>query len=104
MEIVGNLLNVGDQIVRYFGYGNTAGYMFTNGLFGGNVPSKADTQNESTIGDDIDPITGYKKEEKPDPWAGMSDDDKEKEAERLFVLFDRLQKNGIIKMVPNQNS
>jgi hypothetical protein len=64
----------------------------------------APTENSTStpIGADIDPITGSIAEEKPDPWAGMSDEEKERESERLFVLFDRLQKNGVIKMVPKQ--
>jgi hypothetical protein len=54
------------------------------------------------LGEHIDPISGSIAEEKQDPWAGMSEEEKERESERLFVLFDRLQKNGVIKMVPKQ--
>lgn len=28
----------------------------------------------------------------------MTDEEKEREAERLFVLFDRLEKNGVLKV------
>jgi hypothetical protein len=32
------------------------------------------------------------------PFEEMTEDEKEQEAERLFVLFDRLEKNGVIKV------
>jgi hypothetical protein len=88
--------NLGEYFVRYFGYGNTAGYMFNNGLIG-SAPKDTTLTN---LGENIDPITGSIAEEKCDPWTGMSEEEKERESERLFVLFDRLQKNGVIKMVP----
>ncbi len=43
-------------------------------------------------------MTGRFREEKPDPFAGMTEEEKDREAERLFVLFDRLNKTGVIKM------
>ncbi|KAI9193207.1 guanine nucleotide exchange factor [Polychytrium aggregatum] len=49
----------------------------------------------------INPITGsYEQEDLKEEWNKMTDEEKEREAERLFVLFDRLNKTGIIKAVP----
>lgn len=46
---------------------------------------------------DINPITGqYVSSEKQPDFKDMTDEEKEREAERLFVLFERLKKTGII--------
>lgn len=50
-------------------------------------------------GEQIDPITGVVKEEKPP--IEMTDEEKEREAEKLFVLFDRLERSGALP--PSQN-
>ncbi|KZV81448.1 hypothetical protein EXIGLDRAFT_779695, partial [Exidia glandulosa HHB12029] len=45
---------------------------------------------------DINPITGMRVD--PNAQSGlddMTDEEKEREAERLFVLFDRLEKTGM---------
>jgi hypothetical protein len=45
----------------------------------------------------INPITGqYVSSEKVPDLKDMTDEEKEREAERLFVLFERLKKTGII--------
>lgn len=47
--------------------------------------------------EDINPITGqYVSEEKVPDLKDMTDEEKEREAERLFVLFERLKKTGIV--------
>lgn len=46
---------------------------------------------------DINPITGqYVSSEKQPDLKDMTDEEKEREAEKLFVLFERLKKTGII--------
>lgn len=45
-------------------------------------------------GTPINPITGVA--QVPVELPEMSDDEKEREAEKLFVLFDRLEKSGAI--------
>ncbi|KFY70169.1 hypothetical protein V498_10386, partial [Pseudogymnoascus sp. VKM F-4517 (FW-2822)] len=49
-------------------------------------------------GKPVNPVTGQMLESE-EPWEGpkMTREEKEREAERLMVMFDRLQKNGIIK-------
>lgn len=53
----------------------------------------------STTGDPINPITGIAQQ--PVTMSDMTDEEKEREAEKLFVLFDRLEKSGAIQ--PDQN-
>jgi Guanine nucleotide exchange factor synembryn len=87
-----------EKFVRYVGYANAAGYLFNRGIPSPleNGPIKKGNQDDN-FPDNVDPMTGKFAETKPDPWAGMSDEEKERESERLFVLFDRLNKSGIIK-------
>ncbi|KAJ3321459.1 hypothetical protein HDV06_004128 [Boothiomyces sp. JEL0866] len=87
--------NDSDQFVAYVGYGNAAGFLYNKG-----IPSKFSKSNlsEEEHDSNIDPITGTIKQDKPSPWEGMTDEEKERESERLFVLFDRLNKTGVIKV------
>jgi hypothetical protein len=50
-------------------------------------------------GQQINPITGIV-DEKPNT-SDMTDEEKEQEAEKLFVLFDRLEKSGAIPASQN---
>ncbi|RPA82028.1 hypothetical protein BJ508DRAFT_361426 [Ascobolus immersus RN42] len=51
---------------------------------------------------EVNPVTGQMLEEEErmykgkDPFEGMTEEEKEREAERLFVLFERLRKTGIV--------
>ncbi|KAL4075593.1 guanine nucleotide exchange factor [Scleroderma citrinum] len=82
------------------GYGNFAGFLFNKGL--GAAPPPVDSYAESLFassGLPIDPITGMvQKEREPD---GMTEEEKEQEAEKLFMLFDRLERTGALP--PGQN-
>ena len=40
----------------------------------------------------INPVTGRWEDEKPDPMAGMTDEQKEYEAEKLLNVMDKLQR------------
>jgi hypothetical protein len=97
MKIVSSCIAHGlaKQMTAYCGYGHVAGYLMQKGLI---IPQEGfkdpDIQDRP-----VDPITGEYAKETEDPWAGMSEEDKEREAERLFVLFDRLQRTGVVKMV-----
>ncbi|KAI8918825.1 guanine nucleotide exchange factor synembryn-domain-containing protein [Entophlyctis helioformis] len=98
------------RLVSYVGYGHAAGFLMSRGLLNANggvagaaAPAHGHGQGHSQSGSDVDinPITGElrSKEERPDPFAGMSEEEKEAEAEKLFVLFDRLNKTGVIQVV-----
>jgi trehalose-6-phosphate synthase len=96
-----SFFNLVQLFIRYVGYGNAAGYLFTKGVTA--PPTEKCTNKLFSIGDDVDPITGFVKDApKEDPWEGMDEDEKARESEKLFVLFDRLNKNGIIKTVPKK--
>jgi hypothetical protein len=79
-----------DEFIRNIGYGYASGFLMTHNI---SVPERAlgpDAQNTSAK--PFNPITGQTLESEPevgDPFAGMSEEEKEREAERLFVLFER---------------
>ncbi|KAF5322717.1 hypothetical protein D9619_000863 [Psilocybe cf. subviscida] len=84
------------------GYGNVAGYLFNKGILTAPPPADATTStaSSSTVAEeDLDPITGMKRQ--PKPALDMTEEEQEREMEKLFVLFDRLEKNGAIP--PDQN-
>lgn len=82
-------------LASYVGYGNVAGFLFNKGIMSA-PPRPAGGPNVSA---QIDPITGVVREEKPS--IEMTDEEKEREAEKLFVLFDRLERSGALP--PSQN-
>ncbi|KAJ3305859.1 hypothetical protein HDV03_000968 [Kappamyces sp. JEL0829] len=90
-----------ERFVRYVGYANAAGYLFQKGF---STPESTKGKGlgagaaEDEFPDNIDAMTGRIKEEKPDPWAGMTEEEKERETEKLFYLFDRLNKTGMVQM------
>lgn len=55
-------------------------------------PSKRDVHSEKPI----NPITGQYLENETPSLINMTDEEKEREAERLFVLFERLKKTGVM--------
>lgn len=51
-------------------------------------------------GKEINPVTGQRRDMEPqDPGPEMTDEEKEREAERLFVLFERLKATGVVNIV-----
>ncbi|KAL5352998.1 hypothetical protein ACLOAV_001027 [Pseudogymnoascus australis] len=102
------------NFVQNVGYGFASGFLFQN-----NVPIPENALDAWTWGEEqcrgeeqqfqrgdvrdgggkpVNPVTGQMLESE-EPWEGpkMTREEKEREAERLMVMFDRLQKNGIIK-------
>ena len=82
------------------GYGNVAGFLFQKGIMSA-PPRSAGSSAPTTTADGlpINPVTGVV--DHPHEPLEMSDEEKEREAEKLFVLFDRLEKSGAIP--PSQN-
>ncbi|GAN00839.1 guanine nucleotide exchange factor synembryn protein [Mucor ambiguus] len=79
------------KFTQQVGYGNAVGFLVNKGI--AMEPPQGSTEAE----EDVNPITGqYVKEEKLPDLKDMTDEEKEREAERLFVLFERLKKTGII--------
>ncbi|ORY87832.1 guanine nucleotide exchange factor [Protomyces lactucae-debilis] len=76
------------QFVLNVGYGYASGFLTAHGL-----PTPRLEQGQ------VNPITGQKTADEEADYASledMTDEEKEREAERLFVLFDRLKKTGIV--------
>lgn len=79
------------KFVENVGYGFASGFLFQN-----NVPVPASASEAFSTGDDagaqklVNPITGqFLDKETPVTGPEMSQEEKEREAERLFVLFER---------------
>jgi len=86
------------------GYGNLAGYLYNKGIMSAPAPppstSGSSASGPSTAdGAEINPITGTVQEKTELP--EMTEEEKEREAEKLFVLFDRLERTGALS--PSQN-
>ena len=81
------------------GYGNAAGLLFRKGFSG--LPSariaETSEQPRRTIPFEMrHPITSLQRSEPSDSTSTMSPEEKEREAERLFVLFDRMERNPML--------
>jgi hypothetical protein len=103
---------------REIGYGNAAGYLFNKGILSAPPPSGstsatagpsssrsrltngtagtgAGTSSSTSNTPEINPITGTVYEEiDTKDLDEMTEEEKEQEAEKLFVLFDRLERRG----------
>ncbi|KAJ2304497.1 hypothetical protein IWW55_002402, partial [Coemansia sp. RSA 2706] len=87
------------QFIMAVGYGNAAGYMVARNIaIPSDIIEQVKQQDDESAS--VDPITGrYWDQEGIDrELASMTDEEKEREAERLFVLFERLNKTGVIKV------
>jgi hypothetical protein len=80
------------------GYGNVAGFLFHKGV--SSIPTASSSASLMTpSGIPINPITGTIERKASQP--EMTDEEKEVEAEKLFVLFDRLERSGAIQASQN---
>ncbi|EJT73913.1 hypothetical protein GGTG_07767 [Gaeumannomyces tritici R3-111a-1] len=89
------------KFIENVGYGFASGFLFSNNI---EVPdgalgaagSSSGTASGSG-GKDVNPITGqFLDAENLPEMPAMTQEEKEREAERLFVLFERLKKTGIV--------
>ncbi|KAJ6530421.1 guanine nucleotide exchange factor synembryn-domain-containing protein [Mycena vulgaris] len=82
-----------------FGYGNVAGFLFHKGIVNAPPPPAASASTSAAMSAaaaaNINPITGTAQEARA-PAPEMTDEEKERELERLFVLFDRLERTGAL--------
>ena len=74
------------------GYGNAAGFLFNKGILSG--PPEPSKDSTETLDPSVNPITGMINRDEPKSLPEMSEEEKEREAEKLFVLFERLEKSG----------
>ncbi|CAN8100871.1 unnamed protein product [Discula destructiva] len=82
------------KFVDNVGYGFASGFLFQN-----NIPlPKNATEGASGSGRPVNPITGQflDREATVDEGPEMTEEEKEREAERLFVLFERLRRTGVV--------
>lgn len=102
--ISGLLFDLSDRdattFVHNIGYGHAAGYLMTHKI---PVPKALKlTASGSSSGNgevEINPITGQRLDaETPVVMPEMTDAEKEREAERLFVLFERLKATGVMSV------
>lgn len=87
--------------VRNVGYGYAAGYLMTHNLPVPETAAEDPGERVTTVdGQEINPITGQRRDMEPeDPLPEMTDEEKEREAERLFVLFERLKATGVMNVM-----
>ncbi|GAA5924062.1 hypothetical protein JCM3775_005585 [Rhodotorula graminis] len=93
-----------EQLSRTIGYGNASGFLQSRGEL---IPPPPHEDDGGQKGPRINPITGAF--DSPSSAAAaddddeppMSEEDKEREAERLYTLFERLQRTGVISTPAN---
>lgn len=88
------------EFILNVGYGYASGFLVSH-----NIPIPTETFQAdaaaSSASKPINPITGQTLESEQaaaDPFEGKTEEEKEREAERLFVLFERLKKTGVVKV------
>ncbi|RUS19657.1 guanine nucleotide exchange factor [Endogone sp. FLAS-F59071] len=84
-------------LIYHVGYGSAAGFLVNRGI--AIDPSTASASDSGSGGRSFDPITGRYTGNTGNTGpalADMTDEEKEREAERLFVLFERLNKTGVV--------
>ncbi|KAJ5632499.1 Guanine nucleotide exchange factorRic8 [Penicillium lividum] len=88
-----------ETLTRKIGYGFAAGFLASRGMEIPRTASEvfADDPNDPASG--VNPITGQRWTAEPkDSGPPMTREEKEREAERLFVLFERAKANGLLNV------
>lgn len=93
------------RFVKYTGYGNAAGLLAARGLLGArgmlgvrlhrtsgwySSDSDSETDEYRQAKGSINLVTGRVEENQADPMEGMTEEEKEEEALKLFHMFSRL--------------
>ncbi|KAJ3108969.1 hypothetical protein HDU97_009702 [Phlyctochytrium planicorne] len=84
------------RLISYVGYGNAAGFLFQKGLLSGGVES----QNANPPPSNINPITGevLTGDNRNEEWEKLTEEEKDRETDKLIEMFEKLEKTGIIKI------
>jgi hypothetical protein len=88
--------NSSENLVRNVGYGCASGLLFSLGI---PIPSSSNEVDDAMSYSEINPVTGQHRDmERQTELPEMTQDEKEREAERLFVLFERLNQTGVMNV------
>lgn len=95
------------RMTKYTGYGNAAGMFANRGLLGGGQGTPgtdyssdsedSDTEEYKNVASSFNPVLGCHEAPRPNPMAGMSDEQKEYEAMQLVQLMEKLNKQGVVQ-------
>jgi hypothetical protein len=91
-------LSIASILSGFFGYGNVAGFLFNKGVMSAPPASESGPvvpPTTTAAGEAINPVTGSTVKPKSDV-PEMTEEEKEREMEKLLVLFDRLEKTGAL--------
>ncbi|PKY05936.1 hypothetical protein P168DRAFT_303631 [Aspergillus campestris IBT 28561] len=87
--------NNAETLTQNIGYGYAAGLLASRGM---EIPQTAG-EAFATNGPAVNPVTGQRWDAEPqDTGPPMTQEEKEREAERLFVLFERARANGLLNV------
>ncbi|KAF2243776.1 hypothetical protein BU26DRAFT_523364 [Trematosphaeria pertusa] len=85
------------KFVQNVGYGFASGFLLSNNIQMPENAMEAHATANSDKGIPVNPITGQRLDaEEPVQGLPMTEEEKEREAERLFVLFERLKATGVV--------
>eukprot|EP00127_Corallochytrium_limacisporum_P003710 Clim_evm42s152 gene=Clim_evmTU42s152 len=88
------------RLVNHIGMGNAAGFLTQTGMFGGDLPGdEGEDLGDGYVWRDVDVITGTTAiDSEENPFADMTEEEQEREAEKLAMQLQRLNELGIIKV------
>ena len=88
-----------NNYVQNVGYGYAAGYLMTHKIPMPESAKNSRLNGPSTNAIPVNPITGQRLDRESGPdLPQMTMEEKEREAERLFVLFERLKATGVVNV------
>jgi hypothetical protein len=92
-----------NKFVRNIGYGFASGFLMSHNIempLNAAEASSVGSDGDAESGAEINPITGQKlsaeARDQQEPQQEMTQEEKEREAEKLFVLFERLKATGVV--------
>ncbi|KAK4932218.1 hypothetical protein LTR49_001515 [Elasticomyces elasticus] len=94
-----------NKLVSNIGYGFASGFLNNHNI---KIPASVGGEQRAEAGLDSNPVTGQRlsaEDHGSSVGPEMTDDEKEREAERLFVLFERLRATGVVDVkIPVQQA